>query len=738
MSARTRRCRTAAMLLVAAVLVPGLVAEAKAPPEGLDPTYGTDGFTSNGFTRSNYHRMDAKLSALAPDGKLVIAGVHGRFQGETYLQDVAIARFNADGTPDDLGFSRDGKAFFDADPNSTNGGVEICDLLVDPDGRILISGTGPSSTATGSDVVLFRITAEGAKDLSFSRDGKLRINWQGDEDEPCGQIALRPDGRIVVATRFSVAMSFQESFAFAQLMPNGTFDTDFGDRGKLLVPLSSRDIYLPNDVTDLAIQGNKLVVVGRGFLEPDQGGSRSTDGFVARFKGSGAPDTGTPDSFSGDGWLFRGDTSSIVDVEVVGKKLLVLGVDERNNGAVHSVLGRLKAGGGWDENFSIDGVVRRSGSRPQAITNGAGYVTVAGFDTGGSGSATLWRYDADGVPDADYGGNGTVELSGCDASYDEASAACFTTVGVHAVPGGRVVVAGSARDCPGLWCPTYETAPTDVPVRFAAMRVVADPVPAVYAESSWLWQWDEWDEAPTPDPWVREDVGPARVAVRLTSASTIPVTVSYQTVLGTAAGAATSADFTHVEDTLTFTPGQVRKVVQIPITNDEFYEGPATVAAYNALPLSSTEGAEPFTFRLSSPVGATLPVTDLELDIVDNEMPPAAVLGAVGMNSVNLEEGSPDYALEVRLTHPSSREFWVDVSSADYPGEYSATEGADWVAIDERVTFQPGETSKSVTIDILTDETAEDYERFQVKTVATSMAHAALATIDVSIWENST
>ena len=74
---------------------------------------------------------------------------------------------------------------------------------------------------------------------------------------------------------------------------------------------------------------------------------------------------------------------------------------------------------------------------------------------------------------------------------------------------------------------------------------------------------------------VNEGAGTATFIVTLTGASTMPVTVDYASVDGTAAA---GSDYDAVSGRLTFAPGETSKMIVVPIRNDSpaVYEGPET------------------------------------------------------------------------------------------------------------------------------------------------------------------
>ncbi|MBN1887094.1 MAG: choice-of-anchor J domain-containing protein [Thermoflexales bacterium] len=77
------------------------------------------------------------------------------------------------------------------------------------------------------------------------------------------------------------------------------------------------------------------------------------------------------------------------------------------------------------------------------------------------------------------------------------------------------------------------------------------------------------------DVGVPESAGSALVTVTLSATSTVPITVSYATILGT--GSATAADVTPVDGQLVFAPGQWARNLSIPILDDGDYEQDETL-----------------------------------------------------------------------------------------------------------------------------------------------------------------
>lgn len=96
-------------------------------------------------------------------------------------------RFNLDGTLD-TGFAGDGVALTNIGSNYT----EMRDVTLQPDGKILVVGSNYQ------DIVLVRYHSDGQLDMALSDDGTLETDF-ADSYEYGTAVELQPDGRFVVA-----------------------------------------------------------------------------------------------------------------------------------------------------------------------------------------------------------------------------------------------------------------------------------------------------------------------------------------------------------------------------------------------------------------------------------------------------------------------------------------------------------------------------------------------------------
>jgi hypothetical protein len=96
-----------------------------------------------------------------------------------------------------------------------------------------------------------------------------------------------------------------------------------------------------------------------------------------------------------------------------------------------------------------------------------------------------------------------------------------------------------------------------------------------------------------------ESAGSIPAVVSLAPSSTSAVTVQYSTVDGSAKA---GSDYTALNSTLTFQPGQVTKTVLVPIAND-----------------NQVDSSRSFTFKLSNPTNATIGTANATMTILDDD-----------------------------------------------------------------------------------------------------------------------
>jgi len=175
------------------------------------------------------------------------------------------------------------------------------------------------------------------------------------------------------------------------------------------------------------------------------------------------------------------------------------------------------------------------------------------------------------------------------------------------------------------------------------------------------------------------------VILSATSASTI--TVNYATADGTATA---GSDYTAKAGTLTFLPGAASLVVSVPVTRDSTIEADETLF----LNLSNATGATIFD---SQGVGTIQADDGLLVSIADK----TTGEGNAGFTPISFT---------VSLNAPAPGAVTVDYATADG----SATAPLDYTAATGTVSFATGESSKTVTVQVVGETLQEPYETFLV------------------------
>ena len=95
------------------------------------------------------------------------------------------------------GFGNAGFAIEDLGEEADPSG-EINDIAVQPDGRIVVTGSSFPATDTKSQLIVARFTAGGDLDPSFGTGGVFTLDATGGYDE--GEaLSVLPDGKVLVA-----------------------------------------------------------------------------------------------------------------------------------------------------------------------------------------------------------------------------------------------------------------------------------------------------------------------------------------------------------------------------------------------------------------------------------------------------------------------------------------------------------------------------------------------------------
>ncbi len=188
---------------------------------------------------------------------------------------------------------------------------------------------------------------------------------------------------------------------------------------------------------------------------------------------------------------------------------------------------------------------------------------------------------------------------------------------------------------------------------------------------------------------VNEDAGNVTLTVARTGGSDGAVTAAFTTVAGTATE---GTDFTANSGTVEFADGETSKTIVVAIIND-----------------SDIDPNEIFTVVLSNPTGqATLGANStITVSIVDDENPGTLAFSAATA-SVNEDEGTVTLTVERKI----GTDGVVTVAYATSNG--TAVAGQDYTSNSGTLTFQPGESSKDIVLNIIDDTDIESNETLTV------------------------
>ena len=364
-------------IFVCAGLIFGKITPTSAAVGDLDITFGTNGMVNTNIGASS----EATSMVIQSDGKIVVAGLS--------VSDFAIARYNANGSPD-TSFDSDGIVTTDFNGGDDKGLA----IALQSDGKIVVAGDNDG------DFAIARYNANGSLDTSFDSDGKVTTHFGGWDS---GQaIVIQPNGKILVAglSLVQVGRNSLIDIAIARYNLDGSLDVTFDSDGKLLTDIDMRD-----NAASIALQSNGKIVVG---------GSSSNGGpehFIAlRYDADGTLDT----SFSSGGIFSIAmgdyDQSSSIAIQNDGK-ILIAGYASITNQEAFAIA-RLNADGSLDSTFGSEGkATTLFGPGGDGIGEIAlqsdGKIVAAGYANNGTDYVfAVARYNSVGGLDSSFGTGG--------------------------------------------------------------------------------------------------------------------------------------------------------------------------------------------------------------------------------------------------------------------------------------------------------------------------------------------
>ena len=369
----------------------------------------------------------ARAVAVQGDGKIVAVGSVVTNPANTDDTDLAIARFDADGSLDRT-FAGTGMVIDDRMDIATS-------VSIRPGGAIFVAGIEIHSGAPNpSELAMMRYRPDGTPDPTFGDNGLLIIDVPGMEGSAASPV-FQPDGKMLFAGSAVPAGGNTRVSLFARLLPDFSPDPTFGGGDGFATP---------------AFGGPSVVVLSDGRFVTGGTAGRPDVGLgdfeLARFLADGSVDA----SFGRGG--ADGDGRTVVDI---GGHDLGMGLARARDGG-YTVVGYTINNGNQTNiadyalaHFTADGTLDRAfgGGDGIATFDGGledyvsavlplpdGRILVTGNRNSEDRPVGLARFLPDGTPDLSFGGTGSVKV-GSGMPID---------VGLALQPDGKILVAGAA------------------------------------------------------------------------------------------------------------------------------------------------------------------------------------------------------------------------------------------------------------------------------------------------------
>jgi uncharacterized delta-60 repeat protein len=305
------------------------------------------------------------------------------------------------------------------------------DVAIQPDGKIVVVGSTDAVAANGLDFAVARLNADGTLDTTFNTTGKLTVDFLALADT-ANSVALASNGDIYVVGTATQAAG-DTAFGVARVSgTNGALITAFGNNGKQFIDFGGTADS--GNGIDIA-QDGKVIVVGTTNAVAANG----TDFAIARFD----PTTGMLDAtFNGTGQTTvnfgaaANDGANDVNVLADGS-MVVAGFTNIVGAQFDAGVARLSAAGVLDPTFDGDGLANidfggaaDSANRVGVLANGK-VVLVGNNDA----DAVVARLNPNGALDTSFNGSGktAIDFGGVDSGQS----------GVI-TPQGRIVITGTS------------------------------------------------------------------------------------------------------------------------------------------------------------------------------------------------------------------------------------------------------------------------------------------------------
>lgn len=225
-----------------------------------DMTWGTNGVATHNLAVGAGGEVARGVVVQSTGKVVVLATVEHAGAADARDRDVALARFNADGTLD-TAFGTGGVVTLDLSDGVLDGETYVADsawaLVAYADDRLVISGSRKRDGGMDSDFAVVRLSADGARDMTFGTAGVASVDVNN-RSASARTVTILADGSIVGAGYMSDGGVVKP--VLFKLTPAGQLDATFGTGGvytETVLPVAT-EAYAAR------LQGTSFVTAGYG------------------------------------------------------------------------------------------------------------------------------------------------------------------------------------------------------------------------------------------------------------------------------------------------------------------------------------------------------------------------------------------------------------------------------------------------------------------------------------------
>lgn len=314
----------------------------------LDKTFGANGYAIHNVIVGAGGEHGRSI-IVQPSGKLVVVGpVEHMGATDTRDRDIALARFNANGTLDTTFGTGNGVTILDLSAGELVGSTYVADnawgLTGYSDGRLLVHGSKKRTGGTDTDFALIRLSADGVVDMTFGMQGTAAIDINNRSASP-RSATLLADGSIIGTGYMNDGGPVKA--VLYKLNSSGQIDTTFGVNGFFI----NNVLTATTEAYAAVLQGTSFVTAGYGRND----GTESIDWVSLRITAAG-----TLDPTYGTGGYVRIDNAGFDDnsralAVLPDNRLLLVGGGRTATMNSDAMIAVLTPNGAKDTTFSQTG-----------------------------------------------------------------------------------------------------------------------------------------------------------------------------------------------------------------------------------------------------------------------------------------------------------------------------------------------------------------------------------------------